>query len=217
MKNHEEVVIIGITGGIGSGKSTVANWIREEGYTVLSSDDIARELMSTNAELKSILIASFGEEIYLEDGGLNKSLLSSLIFDSHNPQVKKVNQIVHPYVIEHIMNTLEELAEAGNKLLFVESALMFESGMAEGYDYIITVHTDEEKVIERVQKRSNMSEEKIRTIMKSQLNPIEKKKLADFVIDNNGNLEVLRHSFEAIFGIIQILPPNDTEENDEEG
>lgn len=216
MKNHEEVVIIGITGGIGSGKSTISDWIREEGYTVLSSDDIARELMTNNAELKSSLIDSFGEEIYLEDGGLNKSLLSSLIFDSHRSQVKKVNQIVHPFVIDFIMNSLEELAEAGNKLLFVESALMFESGMAEGYDYTITVHTDEDKVIERVQKRSNMSEEKIRTIMKSQLNPIEKKKLADFVIDNNGNLEVLRQSFEAIFGIIQILPPNDTEENDEE-
>lgn len=216
MKNHEDVVIIGITGGIGSGKSTISDWIRQEGYTVLSSDDIARELMTTNAELKRSMIDSFGKEIYLEDGRLNKSLLSSLIFDSHRPQVKKVNQIVHPFVIDFIMNSLEELAEAGNKLLFVESALMFESGMAEGYDYIITVHTDEDKVIERVQKRSNMSAEKIRTIMKSQLNPIEKKKLADFVIDNNGNLEVLRHSFEAIFGIIQILPPNDTEESEED-
>lgn len=214
MTNHEDVVIIGITGGIGSGKSTIAMWVRERGYSVLSSDEIAKQEMSSNEELKSKLIAEFGENIYLENGELNKSLLSDLIFDIHNSQVKKINQIVHPYAIESIMNQLEELANSGNKRIFVESALMYESGMAEGYDYVITVHTDEEKVIERVQKRSSLSEEKIRTIMKSQLNPIEKKKLADFVIDNNGTVDDLRVSFDTLFPILEILPPNDSDEEE---
>lgn len=214
MTNHEDVVIVGITGGIGSGKSTIADWIIEKGFPVLSSDGIAKELMTSNPEIKKQLIVSFGEEIYLEDGGLNKSMLSDLIFDPNQSKVKKINQIVHPFVIENIINQLEVLAESGNKLIFVESALMFESGMAEGYDYIITVFADEEKVIERVNKRSKLSEEKIRTIMKSQLNPIEKKKLADFVIDNNGTVDELRTSFDTIISIIEILPPNDSNEEE---
>jgi dephospho-CoA kinase len=214
MTNHEDVVIIGITGGIGSGKSTIANWVRERGYTVISSDELAKELMRTNEELKQKLIEEFGESIYLENGELNKSLLSDLIFDTNHSQVKKVNQIVHPYAIDSIMNQLETLANEDNKLLFVESALMFESGMAEGYDYVITVHTDENKVIERVQSRSGLSEEKIRTIMKSQLNPIEKKKLADFVIENNGTVDELRVSFDTLLPILEILPPNDSYEEE---
>jgi len=214
MTNHENVVIVGITGGIGSGKSTVAEWIIEKGFPVLSSDGIAKELMTSNPEIKEQLINAFGKEIYLDDGGLNKSMLSDLIFDPNQSKVKKINQIVHPFVIENIIDHLEELADNGNSLLFVESALMFESGMAEGYDYIITVFADEEKVIERVNKRSKLSEEKIHTIMKSQLNPIEKKKLADFVIDNNGTVDELRTSFDTIFSIIEILPPNDSDEEE---
>ncbi|MFA7326976.1 MAG: dephospho-CoA kinase [Candidatus Kapaibacterium sp.] len=214
MTNHEDVVIIGITGGIGSGKSTISKWIRERGYSVLSSDEIAKEEMSSNEELKNKLIAEFGNSIYLDGGELNKSLLSDLIFDTNHSQVKKINQIVHPYAIESIMNQLEELANSGSKRIFVESALMYESGMAEGYDYVITVHTDEDKVIERVQKRSSLSEEKIRTIMKSQLNPIEKKKLADFVIDNNGTVDELRVSFDTLFPILEILPPNDSDDEE---
>ena len=212
--NHEDVVIIGITGGIGSGKSTIATWIREKGYSVLSSDEIAKQEMSSNEELKSKLIEEFGENIYLENGELNKTLLSDLIFDISNSQVKKINQIVHPYAIDAIMNQLEALANGGNKLLFVESALMFESGMAEGYDYVVTVFTDEKNVLERVQSRSGLSEEKIRTIMKSQLNPIEKKKLADFVIDNNVTVDELRESFDSLFPILEILPPNDSDEEE---
>ncbi|PKL80531.1 MAG: dephospho-CoA kinase [Ignavibacteriae bacterium HGW-Ignavibacteriae-4] len=214
MTNHEDVVIIGITGGIGSGKSTIAKWVREKGYSVLSSDDIAKQEMSSNEELKNKLIAEFGNSIYLDSGELNKSFLSDLIFDTNHSQVKKINQIVHPYAIESIMNQLEELANSGSKRIFVESALMYESGMAEGYDYVITVHTDEEKVIERVQERSSLSEEKIRTIMKSQLNPIEKKKLADFVIDNNGTVDDLRVSFDTLFPILEILPPNDSDDEE---
>jgi dephospho-CoA kinase len=214
MTNHEDVVIIGITGGIGSGKSTIANWIREKGYHVISSDEVARDLMQTNIDLKNKLIANFGDDIYLENGDLNKSLLSDIIFDENKSQVKKVNQTVHPYAIEAIMNQLENLANEGNKLLFVESALMFESGMAEGYDYIVTVFTDEKNVLDRVKSRSGLSEEKTRTIMKSQLNPIEKKKLADFVIDNNGTVDELRVSFNYLFPILEILPPNDSDEEE---
>ena len=214
MTNHEDVVIIGITGGIGSGKSTIATWVRERGYPVLSSDEIAKEQMRTNEELKQKLIDEFGKSIYLENGELNKSLLSDLIFDTNHSQVKVINKIVHPYAIDSIMNQLETLANEGNKLLFVESALMYESGMAEGYDYVITVHTDESKVIERVQSRSGLSEEKIRIIMKSQLNPIEKKKLADFVIDNSGTVDALRLSFDTLFPILEILPPNDSDEEE---
>lgn len=213
MNEHKDIVIIGITGGIGSGKSTIATWVEEAGYPVISSDKLAKELMTSNDEIKLKLINAFGEEIYLQDGSLNKTLMSELIFSQKNSQVSKINQIVHPFVINEIVRIGEDFAIEGKKLIFVESALMYESGMAEGYDYIITVFTNEEKVIERVKKRSGLSEERIRTIMKSQLNPIEKKKLADFVIDNNGTVEQLRSSFDLLLPIIEVLPPNQLEED----
>lgn len=214
MAKHDDIVIIGITGGIGSGKSTIANWIEEEGYKVISSDAIAKEQMRTNEELKSKLIDAFGDEIYNENGDLNKTKISDLIFSPIHSKVKKINQIVHPYAIEQIVTQLDKLADEGEKKIFVESALMYESGMAEGYDYIVTVFTDEEKVIDRVVARSGLTEEKIRTIMNSQLNPIEKKKLADFTIENNGTLDELRKAFNALMPILKILPPNDSDEEE---
>lgn len=218
MDNIENAVIIGITGGIGSGKTAVANLFREKGFMVLSSDDIAKELMASDNNLKSRLMDAFGADVYQDDGTLNREFLAEKVFadtPAAHDNLKKLNSIVHPAVIDCLIERMEKAAEDGHTHIFVESALMIESGMADGYDYIIVVKAPEDIVINRVKKRSGLNEEQIKRRMKNQLPPEEKAKYADFVIDNSGDLDKLKGTVNFLAGIVKSLKQNNHEEDDD--
>lgn len=206
----DDIVIVGITGGIGSGKSTVSDYLISKGFKVIKSDDLGKKLMKDDKDLKNKIIEEFGEESYTSDGELDRKYLASKVFATEE-STKKINSIVHPVVIDKIIELLEKYGNAGEELLFVESALMFESGMAEGYDYIITIYADEDKIVERVVKRNNLTPEEVSQRLEKQMSIEQKRKLSDFTLSNNGTEEDLINSVENLLPILQYLPPKDFE------
>lgn len=209
---EQKTVVIGITGGIGTGKSEVAKIIREKGYVVLSSDEIAKDLMANDDNLKTNLKNLFGDEVYDKSGSLNKSFLASKIFGNseiHKDNLNRMNALVHPRVIQELINKAEYYSQQGEEMIFNESALIFEAGLDEGYDAIIVVDAPEELRIGRVMKSRGMSKDKILERMDEQISQHEKKKAADFVIDNSGDINQLQQSVEFILQVAKAIEPKD--------
>lgn len=204
-----EIKIIGITGGIGSGKSAFANMIREMGFTVIDMDFRAKELMTESLELKRKLIAAFGQETYIADGTLNKNYLAQIVF-SDSPEsannLQILNSLVHPATIDDKIKTIENLIESGETLIFVESALLFEAGLADGYDYIININSNKELKIKRLKDSRNMTEKEILNRINSQLSDEEKIREADFNVENNGSLDDLKRSALFMVDLLKNLP-----------
>ena len=177
---------IGITGGIGAGKSLVAEIIKAMGYPVYNSDERAKELTESNPKIKEGLIHLFGEEIYQNDT-LNKFALAQAIF-SDESQREKVNAFIHPIVREDF--NLWALAQ-NNALVFNESAILFETGSFKNFDAIILVYAPKELRIKRIMKRDNCSENEVLKRMNSQFSDEEKYQLTEFRVLNDEQTPLL--------------------------
>ena len=180
-------LIIGITGGIGSGKSTLSSLLRAEGYSVYDTDLEARRLQNEHSTMRKKLVDLFGKDIYTEQG-LNRSVLGKIVFAKPELLVK-LNAIVHPLVMEDFNNWV--LNRFPKKMLFIESAILYESGFNKLVDKVILITAAEDVRIDRVVKRDGVSPEHVRARMSHQLSEKEKVLRADFVIysDDNTPLE----------------------------
>lgn len=173
-------IVVGITGGIGSGKTTIAKFFEEFGIPVYYADKEAKALMNRSKVIRRKLIALFGEDTY-EGNKLNRSLLRDQIFK--DPELlEKMNGIVHPKVGAHFKRWVKK---QDAPYLLKEAAIIFENNLQSQYDYIITVIADEEERIRRVVKRDNVKTASVKAIIANQLSDEEKIKLSDFVIENN--------------------------------
>ena len=171
--------IVGLTGGIGSGKTTVANFFKELGVPIYIADDEAQKLMLESSLLKSELISLFGPKVY-ENGQLNKLLISESIFKDKTT-LKAINNIVHPVVAIHFNKWLG-LQES--PYVIKEAAIFFENGSYKSLDAIITVVAPEECKIRRIMQRDIKSKKQIKAIMNNQWSDKKKIKMSDFVIEN---------------------------------
>jgi len=179
---------IGITGGIGSGKSTVSNLFEEAGYNVIRADDVAKDILISNPEVRKNVIDTFGDEVY-KDGSLNKEFLAAKVF-SDEENVEKINSIVHPPTIKQILHLITEELEKKD-IAFVEAALILESSLDVILDYVLLVTAEDDIRISRVLEKGNISEYEIRSRMSYQMSEKEKESLADFIIHNNSSIEEL--------------------------
>ena len=177
------MITVGLTGGIGSGKTTVAKAFEALGIPIYIADDEAKRLMNTSKVLKRKLIALFGDTAY-KDNKLNKPYLAKAIFNN-KALLEQMNGIVHPKVGKHFIKWKNK-----QKAPYVikEAAILFENGSYKNYDYIITVTAPEKTRIARVLKRDNASIEKVKSIIANQWKDELKINLSDFVIVNT-NLE----------------------------
>ena len=171
--------IIGLTGGIGSGKSTVARYIESKGFSIYIADDEARKLTDSPEVIKEITDA-FGSSV-VENGIINRKTLSEIVFNNAK-NLQKLNSIIHPAVRVHFINWLENHSD--EPFVIKEAAILFESGSYEDCDKIITVEVPEDIRLQRVVKRDGVTEEAVRARMRNQWTDKMRAEKSDFVINN---------------------------------
>jgi dephospho-CoA kinase len=188
----KKIFLIGVTGGIGSGKSEVCTILEKIGEKIIYADLIAKEITEHNIEVKQKIKSVFGQHIFSDNDVLNRTLLADMIFENESLK-NKLNEIIHPEVFLKIEQIIADFAEKAKKgIVFIEAALIYETRFNEKLDYNIVVDADEKIRFERLSKRDKLSEKQFMNRIRSQL-PIEEKiKKADFVIINNGTLDELK-------------------------
>jgi len=174
---------IGITGGIGAGKSTVASIFKVLGVPVFDADATAKNILNTDSVLREQIAATFGSETY-KNGLLDRKYLATLVFNNPN-QLAKLNALVHPASIEAANIWAKHWEEQGCPYILKEAALLFEAGTNVGLDFIIGVTAPVEMRIARVMERDHVTREEVLKRMQHQLDDSEKMKRCNFVIDNN--------------------------------
>jgi len=210
------MIVVGITGGIGTGKSTVGKYILSKGFPFISSDLNAKTIMNSDPELQKQLVTQFGEKV-LADGFINSPFLAEKLFGDTNEKNRNfVNNLVHPKTISLMMEQVEAFEEKGESIVFVESALLYEVSLEDGFDYIIVVDAKEEIRIERTLMRSKETREQIVERINAQLSQKWKVQQADFVLENNKGIEDLYRGTDFLLSFLPSLPPKSFENPEEE-
>ena len=181
--------IIGITGGIASGKSTVTNFLRKQGFQVVDADAVVHQLQKPSGRLFQALVKRFGQEIILENGELNRPLLASLIFS--NPEEREWSKQTQGEIIREELAALRDQLAQTETVFFMDIPLLFEQDYANWFDETWLVYVDRDIQIERFMKRDHLSKEVAESRLAAQWSLEKKKDLASHVLDNNGSRDQL--------------------------
>lgn len=181
--------IIGITGGIASGKSTVTNFLRQKGFEVVDADALVHQLQKPGGRLFQILVEHFGEKVLLEDGELNRPLLASLIFS--NSDEREWSKQTQGQIIREELGSLRDKFHETEELFFMDIPLLFEQDYASWFDETWLVYVSRDTQLDRLMNRDQLSKESAETRLASQWPLEEKKKFATYILDNNGSREQL--------------------------
>lgn len=181
--------IIGLTGGIASGKSTVTSYLREKGYAVIDADRVVHDLQAQGGELYQALVEHFGTEILLDTGDLNRPALAERIFSSQN-EIAWSNQVQGEMIRKALARERDRLIEAED-LFFMDIPLLIEQGYLDWFDKVWLVYVTEHTQLERLMERNALTEDQVRDRLAAQMSLEEKKALVDLVIDNNSKRDHL--------------------------
>lgn len=188
---------IGITGGIGTGKSTITRILIEKNIKVIDADLIAREVLEIYPEIKKIIKDNFGEDCFDNSGNLLRRKLGELVFKDEYKR-KKLEDIIMPFILKEIVIRLNTLENLGEKIAIIDAPLLIETGICKDMDYNILVYVDEKTQIERVMKRDNFSKEEALSRIRAQMNLDDKKQFVDYIIDNRGTINDSKMQLEGI-------------------
>jgi len=192
------MLLFGVTGGIGSGKTAVCNFLKEKDVPIIEADLLAKDLTNHSPEIRQALVAEFGKDVYLDSGSINKDLLSQLVFSDAQAR-ERINQIIHPRVFQAIQVQVDQFKKESHQLVGVEAALIYESRMERILNAVVVVTAPMEKRIEWIKSRDGFSQEEILKRMNSQMSLEEKIKCADYVIENEGSLSDLAKKVDAFY------------------
>lgn len=197
-------ITIGITGSIGTGKSTVSKYLVSKGYVVIDADQISKDIYYIGSEAYIALVQKFGQEILDVDNKIDRTKLKKIVF-SDKIKLEILNRIVHPIIVREIENQ-KKYHLSSNCIVFLDAALLIETGLSKSVDKIILVTCNEEVQIERIIARDNISVNFAKKIIEKQMPTIEKLKHADYVLKNDVSISSLHNKIDEI--LIQIEKGN---------
>ena len=193
------MLIVGLTGGVASGKTAVSRVLREEGAYIIDADQIARELVQPHKPAWNELVRAFGKEILQEDGSIHRRKLADKVFT--DPEQRKVlNQILHPRIKEEMDRRTKEIGQKDPEaIVVIDAPLLVELGVYRKVDQLIVITSTQMQQMERLKERDGRSPEEALRLFSSQMPVEEKVKLADFVIRNEGSLEETKKKAKEVF------------------
>ncbi len=202
-QEKNKMIVAGLTGGIASGKSTVSAFFQNAGAVIADADKIAREVVKKGLPAWKKIREHFGPDVLLPDGEINREWLGDIIF--HQPKEKEIlNTIVHPHVFREMEKQIHEAEKKHPAGVVIQDIpLLFESKMEKRIFPVIVVYVPERIQLERLMKRNSLSETSAMARIRAQMPIEEKKKIADFVIDNSGSLEETRENTMNLYRILK--------------
>ncbi len=190
-RKDRESLLVGVTGGIGSGKSVVCRLFAQLGRVVISADTLARKVTETDSRVRGSIRTTFGAEVFRSNGKLDRKKLAEIVFSDEWLR-KRLNKIVHPRVFDSLQQHIDSLSRQQRiPYVVIEAALIYETGLHQKLDYVIVVDAQKEIRVSRVGQRDGISRKEILGRMGSQMQGDRKVQLADFVIHNNGKISEL--------------------------
>ena len=191
--------VIGITGGIGSGKSTISNILREQGYIVFDCDAQSKHICNHDIYTINKIKENFGENIYV-DGVLDRKSLAGIVFNDKD-SLDILNSIIHPKTRDYMYSTISDNMD--QDVFFVDSAIMFESGLNKLMDFVITITAPKDIRIKRVILRDNTTKDKIEDRMDNQMSDVDRMSESDYIISTNQSLYEVRNKLRRIINDIE--------------
>ncbi len=200
-QGRKKGLLVGITGGIGAGKSLLATYYREKGYPVFSADEIAREIVAPGSPALPEIVGVFGPSALLPDGTVNRALLREKI--AADPALRlKLEAITHPRIQARSLALANDSFAGGARVVFYEAPLLFEANSDRTMDKVICVHAPDEMRIARAVARDGSSRELVEKLLRSQIPQEEKMKKSDFLVENAGTEAELRIAGDKILALL---------------
>lgn len=196
------MVVVGLTGGIASGKSVISNMLRDLGAVIIDADEISREVMFPHSRCWEEVVAAYGSECLLDDLTIDRKKLAMIVFGD-SKRIQQLNRIVHPYIKKRIDEIIDDMkGRYPHALLIVDAALLVETGLYKHYDKLIVVSASRDTQVKRLISRDGVSREEAEGRVDCQLPLSEKLKVADYIIENEGSFDNTREEVEKVYQVL---------------